>query len=963
MTQHVTMPCKGLYIDPNPLAAGARGGLCRADEVIFEKAGTATSRPAFRSKSTKSVDRRPKTIRRFDGVPFVSAVDPDVPEDWYIETAAAVIGFGEEYAPPDTGVSFTQWMEARQSLYYTSAIGVRKIEDGSAVVDYEAGVQVPYNLLFGFGGAGGQLGEAGATWRAAYRYVFVSEDSNGYIRRSSPCPRIDVKKSTNGVGYGLSGKFMLPAGVEAGDKIELYRTKITTPNTVVPSEEYYLALTHVVTSSEASARLSATFQDNTPDDELGVALYTNPGQGGMESTNEIPPRARCLEWHEDCAWFGNTESRHRLMNTVEDAGGNSADAGGNINATGLQMRQGYTGTWLNGATAITGVASVTGLVEGMNVFYATTADGGLTWTGLPGQNGAFFQADTLITSITGVGPYTINISKPTLAASGGAAPVFFCDNVYITRDGTSVGFYSYGSPILYTYTHPEYRGFYPGDSADTYSENIAGVALGLAHAINGYNWANPTTFKIRCDFLDSAQEFSVGSVAGGGTFILESTDVGGSPFTITSSRPDAFREPLTTSGQVSDEARRPNRLYFSKPREPEAVPPLNFIDLGSERHEVYQAVSAGGVLYVFKGDGIFKVTGTYPSWRVDHLTPNGRLLFGGAACAVDTAVAAWTDLGVLVVQDNTVRNISDGRISTILRPRLEYVDADGLTDYPWAAFWPAKNLLLMGWANSVQGFEDTVQSGQFPGAVFCYSVGTGEWSKWTTHLRCAHAEMATGLLSVGYGSSELWDIRVADMLNSGHDQSRTLSSVGTWTVNTLLISSAQRDFWRPKVGDWLQLTTDLGTVWRRIADINYGVEPYLVSWDDALDSDTSSITAVVGYETIETRLQWQAHGLTAKSALYRELFPQLTFRYALTRSTIRIECGAASDIRGTPVVDDRDDLSFDGVKSQPYRFGLNRSVARSTHLYPYLEIGEPGTTWDIHGIAVEFAVTSEKMRR
>lgn len=77
-------------------------------------------------------------------------------------------------------------------------------------------------------------------------------------------------------------------------------------------------------------------------------------------------------------------------------------------------------------------------------------------------------------------------------------------------------------------------------------------------------------------------------------------------------------------GVFSFDDSRPNRIYFSKPQEPEHVPAKNFIDVGALGSEILRIVVVQNSLFVLKAEGIFRVTGDGYDFSVEpfDLTKN-----------------------------------------------------------------------------------------------------------------------------------------------------------------------------------------------------------------------------------------------------------------------------------------------------------------------------------------------------
>jgi hypothetical protein len=956
MPQGINLPVRGLRIDPNLIMEGSsgRGGLIRADEVIFEKPGTAQSRPAFRSQTTKVTDYRPVAMHSFNGSMVMSSLDVSSGIDFRMESPVAT--FTGDQAPADPNISMMQFMEARKALYFGTDVGVRKLLPSGTVVQKPGAWLMPWQL-FGFGLAGGSLGDAALGFRAAYRICVVKRDSNDYIRRSAPMPRLDYKKSSAGVAYGISGRVYLNNDIEASDIIEIYRTKTVVPETTTPSEEYYLCLTFVVTTADVAAGYIPTFYDDVADDNLGAALYVNPGQEGEESSNEVPPLAVTLAHYESCAWYGNTKHRHRLNNSFV-----------NNPTTAMIATQTKAGCVLTlGSYDITNVPTSTNIRVGQAVC-TFTAGTGLPGDGYWGEGNAYLSPDTLVTAISGAGPYTVTMDKPALANRNPAA-VSFVDVVTINRAGTATNFYwsdSVPLPALGT-TGFNLRVF-GGDSAATYAEKMAANSYSFAYVVAAYFWGNESTFKVVSpSFNTSSVVF--GSQGDTGRFYLESTDFGSVEFSLTSNLGDYFKTPVSrTIGQESDEAFRPNRVYFSKPYEPEAVPLLNFVELGSQAAPIQQMVATGAALYVFKRDGLYRISGQAPaSWRVDLVSPDVRLLYGKAACVAGGTVYAWTDAGAVAITGMNVENISDGRISTVLRKYNGYITAapvDESYDYGvWVEYWASKNTILFGYTSATHALADTTDSDP-AGAVYAFSLGTGEWSKWTCNLRCAAYDNITKEMYVAYRRSNLWDIRSSYGEYSGHDYASALAGTQVGLTGATF-TLAQRGYWYPKVGDWV--TTKTGTdIYRRVETVTGSHSGDItVGWANN-PLPTGTVAASYGvYETIETRLQWPTNGLIGKSGLSREMTVQATHKVHSGRGVYRICAGAASEHLSTPSTSEKYEGAYTsgGSVSNVDRIAFNRAVARSTHLYPYLEMGEPSGKWEVHGITIMFEPSSEKFKR
>lgn len=72
----------------------------------------------------------------------------------------------------------------------------------------------------------------------------------------------------------------------------------------------------------------------------------------------------------------------------------------------------------------------------------------------------------------------------------------------------------------------------------------------------------------------------------------------------------AFNPSLpTTDTELSSNTVQPNRIYFSKESEPEAVPIVNYFDVGEKDERIQRIVALRDSLFILKGDGIFRLSG------------------------------------------------------------------------------------------------------------------------------------------------------------------------------------------------------------------------------------------------------------------------------------------------------------------------------------------------------------------
>lgn len=143
---------------------------------------------------------------------------------------------------------------------------------------------------------------------------------------------------------------------------------------------------------------------------------------------------------------------------------------------------------------------------------------------------------------------------------------------------------------------------------------------------------------------------------GAGIFMIEERGLGDS-FTVTSSRATCWAPQLGTETSKDDAAK--NRIYFSKPDQPEAVPLLNYIDVGSKGDPIARIVPLRDSLYVFKKDeGIFRIFGEPGSFSVREHDGGVRIIGRDTVSKLNNELFCFSEKGFVAVSEVGVRIVS-----------------------------------------------------------------------------------------------------------------------------------------------------------------------------------------------------------------------------------------------------------------------------------------------------------------
>lgn len=245
------------------------------------------------------------------------------------------------------------------------------------------------------------------------------------------------------------------------------------------------------------------------------------------------------------------------------------------------------------------------------------------------------------------------------------------DIVTINFDSTSVNFTAGGVENAATRT-------FLAASAGTPGENIDATARSLVRVINTGSW--PGQEHIYAYYLS-------GFDGTPGQMFFETRRASYSSFTVTADSANTgeyFRpilNPGTGAGVSSSAEIIENRLYYSKMDQPEAVPILNYFDVGSSDFEIQRIVPLQDSFFIFKQDGVFRLSGDNENnFRLRSFDPTVRIAAKETAVVFQNEIYLFSDQGPVSVSDSGVQ-ILPRDVENLLK---KYLSFDNLEDLSFA---------------------------------------------------------------------------------------------------------------------------------------------------------------------------------------------------------------------------------------------------------------------------------------
>lgn len=286
----------------------------------------------------------------------------------------------------------------------------------------------------------------------------------------------------------------------------------------------------------------------------------------------------------------------------------------------------------------------------------------------------------------------------TLTAVGGTNGIANADTIYI-------GGITYTAAGTETVATPDFK----VTTAGSASQNIKDTMFSLVRVINRHSSSSVYAY-----YLSGPDDLP-------GKILIEERGIGGAAFSIRSNIATCWNpSDIPTSGDTeqSSNDRLKNGLSWSKPFQPESVPLVNQTQVGSKDSDILRILPLREALVIFKDEGIYKLTGYYPSFEVELLDSSAKLIGHDTPAVLNNQIYCLTDQGVIAVSDS-VKIISRPIEQDLLEVIADDLDLVNTTSFGISYETDRKYQLYM--------VGDSGDSS--PVASWVFNVFTNAWTK------------------------------------------------------------------------------------------------------------------------------------------------------------------------------------------------------------------------------------------
>lgn len=176
--------------------------------------------------------------------------------------------------------------------------------------------------------------------------------------------------------------------------------------------------------------------------------------------------------------------------------------------------------------------------------------------------------------------------------------------------------------------------------------------------------------------------------------------------------------------EVSDNLAIPNRLYWSKSGQPEAVPLVNYLEVGTRDEPIERILSLRDYLFVLKTDGIFMLSGYSAPFTVRQLDTE-KIDCPDSAVVLNNQIYMLSTNSVIVINESSPSIISrmiEDSILDVLKQESEYRSIGFGVSYD-------DDRAYLLWLPTIINDEVATQ-------CFRYNIIERTWTRWTKTATC-----------------------------------------------------------------------------------------------------------------------------------------------------------------------------------------------------------------------------------
>lgn len=186
---------------------------------------------------------------------------------------------------------------------------------------------------------------------------------------------------------------------------------------------------------------------------------------------------------------------------------------------------------------------------------------------------------------------------------------------------------------------------------------------------------------------------------------------------------------------------KPNRLYYSKPNQPEAVPILNYLDIGAQDKAILRIFPLRDSLMIFKEDGLYRLSGEVAPWNLALFDSTCIITAPDSVSVADNYIYGLSTKGIVSVTEAGVNKIDrdiDDDIARLQTP--QFINFQTAT---WGVGYDSDKSYLLWTVNNLTDEVATI--------AYVFNNLTGCWSTYDKTNTCGIVNSFDDRLYLGAG--------------------------------------------------------------------------------------------------------------------------------------------------------------------------------------------------------------------
>lgn len=301
----------------------------------------------------------------------------------------------------------------------------------------------------------------------------------------------------------------------------------------------------------------------------------------------------------------------------------------------------------------------------------------------------------------------------------------------------------------------------------------------------------------------------------------------------------------TRFAEVSSNEEKVNRVYFSKLNQPEAVPILNYFDVGASNKAILRIFPLRDSLFVFKEDGLYRISGETSPFNLALFDSTFTLIAPDSIAATNNAIYGWASEGMSSVTESGASVVSRPIDDQILKiGSVEYTNFKTAT---WGVGYDSDNAYYAFTTKNTDDVRATI--------CYRYSTLTNAWTTFDKTDTCGVINDADDKLYLGAGDTNYIEQERKSFTRldyADREISKDITTAGFQGANIQLSSVIDLAIGDVFVQEQTVTIYKYNMLLKKL-DIDPGVS----------DSDYYSTLAMVGGDNIRTKLVLLAQKLDA----------------------------------------------------------------------------------------------------